>query len=184
MKRNGSIRATNVRVITEKGEQLGILPIEEAMRKAREEGLDLVEVSPNANPPVCKIIDYGKHKYQQTKKLKENQKQQHQTKVKEIKFRPNIDQNDLNVKINRAKDFLRKGDKVKVTCMFRGREIMHPEVGERAVNRFCEELTDVATPEGRAKMAGRSLGLVLAPAPMKKKAEIQGDSSGQTKSEA
>lgn len=152
-----------MRVIDSEGKQAGVMVISEAMRLAERAGLDLVEISPNAVPPVCKIIDYGKFKYQQTKKEKESKRGQHQSKLKEVKMKPNIDTNDLMVKAKRARRFLEKGDKVRVTCMFRGREMAHPEIGKAVVNKFCEELHDVANVEARPKMMGRMLSLVLAP---------------------
>jgi len=130
---------------------------------AAEAELDLVEVVPNATPPVCKIIDYGKFRYDQTKREKENKKAQHHNKVKEVKFKPNIDTHDFDVKLHRAEDFLSKGHKVKVTCMFRGREQAHPENGERLVRQFCDDLKEVAAPEAPAKRMGRFLHVVLAP---------------------
>jgi translation initiation factor IF-3 len=133
------------------------------------EGLDLVEVVPTSKPPVCKIIDYGKFRYDQTKREKESKKAQHQVKVKEVKVKPNIDDHDLDVKQRRARDFLDKGFKVKLTCMFRGRENAHPEIGEAVVRRFCESLEDIATPESMPKRMGRTLTLVLAPGVKKKK---------------
>lgn len=152
-----------MRLIDQEGKQAGIMVLSEAMRHAERAGLDLVEISPNAVPPVCKIIDYGKFKYQQTKKDKENKKGQHQSKLKEVKMKPNIDTHDLMVKVNRARGFLEKGDKVRVTCMFRGREMAHPEVGKAVVEKFCGELGDVANVEAKPKMMGRMLSLVLAP---------------------
>lgn len=138
--------------------------------KAEQAGLDLVEIAPTAEPPVCKIIDFGKFRYQLTKKEKEQKKSQHQVKVKEIKLKPNTDEHDLVVKINHAKEFIAKGNKVRVTCVFRGREMLHPEFGRRAIDRICEDLSDVAAPESPAKMLGRNLSVVLAPGAKKKTA--------------
>ncbi len=163
MRINREIRAAKVRVIDSDGGQLGILTLSEALLKADQAGLDLVEISASAEPPVCKIIDYGKFRYQVTKKEKESKKAQHQVKVKEIKVKPNIDNHDLETKIKHARDFLAKGNKVRVTCMFRGREMMHTEFGEKVVKRLCEELSDVGILEAPAKMMGRSLSVVLAP---------------------
>lgn len=168
MKVNKQIRAPKVRVIDSQGNQLGIVLINKALQLAEEEGLDLVEIAPQAEPPVCKIIDYGKFRYQQTKKEKENKKSQHQSKLKEIKMKPNIDEHDFLVKVKRARDFIGKGDKVRVTCVFRGREIVHSGVGHKVVSRFCELLEDVASKEHEPKMLGRSLSLVLAPVGKKK----------------
>jgi len=160
---NRDIRAPKVRVIGPEGDQLGVMTSRDAQFKAQNLGLDLVEISPNASPPVCKILDYGKFKYEQTKKDKESKKSQHQIKIKEIKVKPNIDTHDLEVKLKRARDFLEKGNKVKVTCMFRGREMAHKDVGKRVVDKVCEELSDVADAEAHAKQLGRNLSLTLAP---------------------
>ncbi len=168
MKINREIRAPKVRVIDQEGKQVGVISISEALAKAELAGLDLVEISPNAEPPVCKIIDYGKFRYQVTKKEKESKKSQHQVKVKEIKLKPNTDENDLVVKIKHSREFLTKGNKVRVTCVFRGRELQHPEFGIKVVQRICEDLSDVATPESEAKLMGRSLSVVLAPGVKKK----------------
>jgi len=165
---NRDVRAPQVRVIGPDGTQLGVMSSKEAYFKAQDLGLDLVEISPQAKPPVCKIVDYGKYRYQQTKKERESKKAQHQIKVKEVKLKPNIDEHDFQVKLRRARDFLEKGNKVKVTCMFRGREMMHRDVGQRVVDRLCDELSEVGTPEARAKMMGRSLSLTISPGAKKK----------------
>ena len=163
LRTNRQIRASKLRVIGPDGKQLGILSSDEALQKAEEFGMDLIEVVPDANPPVCKIIDYGKFRYDQTKREKENKKAQHQVKVKEIKFKPNIDSHDLDFKSKRAREFLEKGNKVRVTCMFRGREMLHKDIGHKVVKTFCELLEDVASPEAPQKMLGRNLSVVLAP---------------------
>ncbi len=147
-----------------------MLTLAEALARAEQAGLDLVEIAPSAEPPVCKIIDFGKYRYQLTKKEKEQKKSQHQVKVKEIKIKPNTDDHDLMVKIKHSREFLSKGNKVRVTCVFRGREMLHPEFGMRIVDRICEDLADVAAPEAPAKMLGRSLSVVLAPGAKKKTA--------------
>jgi len=165
---NRAIRADKVRVIDQDGRQVGIMTVRDALAQAERAGLDLVEISPNAKPPVCKIIDYGKFKYQQTKKEKESKKAQHQIKVKEIKIKPNIDQHDLQTKVKRAREFLLKGNKVKVTCMFRGREMLHIDVGEKVVNQICVELDDISQKEAPIKRFGRTLGTVLVPTKEKK----------------
>lgn len=157
-----------MRVIDSSGNQLGILGIMEAIQIAEDEGLDLVEIAPTATPPVCKIIDYGKFRYQQTKKEKESKKAQHQSKLKEIKMKPNIDDHDFQVKLKKARGFIEDGDKVRVTCMFRGREILHSEYGQNVITRFCEGINDIASVESPAKMFGKSLSLVLAPMGKKK----------------
>lgn len=161
---NRQIRVPKVRVIDEEGGQLGVMGTREAQTLAQERGLDLVEVAPNAVPPVCKIIDYGKLRYDQTKKEKESKKAQHQVKVKEIKVKPNITDHDLKTKSKRAREFLEKGNKVKVTCMFRGREMAYPENGQKVVDRLIEDVADVSAVEAPAKLMGRNLFCVLAPA--------------------
>ena len=147
---------------------MGILTVGEALRLAEEQGLDLVEISPSANPPVCKIIDYGKFRYDQTKKEKENKKAQHQVKIKEVKLKPNIDEHDLEVKLRHARDFLAKGNKVKVTLMFRGREMAHPEIGMKLIDKMSQSLEDVAVVEAPPKVMGRFLTMVVAPGKKKK----------------
>lgn len=157
-----------MRVIDKDGSQLGILSVVEALAKAELAGLDLVEIAPNAEPPVCKIIDYGKYRYQVTKKEKEGKKSQHQVKVKEIKVKPVTDDHDIQIKVKHAREFIAKGNKVRVTCMFRGRELAHPEIGHKIVQGICEALADIATPEAEAKLMGKSLSTVLAPGAKKK----------------
>lgn len=169
MKVNREIRAPKVRVISHTGEQIGILSLHEALAKAEDAGLDLVEIVPGSNPPVCKIINYGKFRYDQTKREKESKKSQHQVKVKEIKLKPNIDTHDLETKKRHARDFIAQGNKVKVTCTFRGRELAHTEIGEKIVLKLCEEIEDIATPESTPKMLGRTLTVILAPGAKKKK---------------
>lgn len=163
MRINREIRAPKVRVVDQDGEQVGIMASKEAYMKAQDAGLDLVEIAPKANPPVCKIIDYGKYRYDQTKKEKESKKAQHQIKVKEVKVKPNIDEHDFQTKLRNARSFLEKGNKVKITCMFRGREVVHKDIGERVVLRFSEELEDVGSPEAPPKMFGRAMNMVIAP---------------------
>ena len=140
----------------------------EALEIAEGAGLDLVEIAPNAEPPVCRIIDYGKFRYQQTRKEKESKKSQHKIKVKEIKFKPNIDEHDFQVKVRKAKECITKGNKVRLTCTFRGRELSRQELGEKMVNRFCEEIKDIGAPESLAKQLGRTLVLIIAPKAKKK----------------
>lgn len=171
-----------MRVIDKDGNQLGILSVSEALYKAEQSGLDLVEISPNAEPPVCKIVDYGKYRYQQTKKEKESKKTQHQVKVKEVKIKPNTDDHDLLTKLKHAKEFLTKGDKVRITCVFRGREMQHPEIGMQSVQRMIEDLSELSTPESEPKMLGKNLSVVLAPGAKKKpqsaeKSPIKGEIS-------
>jgi len=160
---NREIRAPKVRLIGKDGSQVGVVSIKDAMKHAEQAGLDLVAISPNASPPVCKIIDYGKYRYQITKKERESKKAQHQAKLKEIKVKPNIDEHDLMTKIKRAREFIEKGNKVRVTCMFRGREMAHPELGEKVTERFVQELEDIAQIEAPPRRMGRNLSLVLAP---------------------
>lgn len=169
MKVNREIRAAKVRVIGHTGEQIGVISIQEALAMADAEGLDLVEIVPGSVPPVCKIINFGKFRYDQTKREKESKKSQHQVKVKEIKLKPNTDVHDLNTKARHARDFIAKGNKVKVTCTFRGREMAHPEIGEKMMQQFCSDLEDVAMQESPMKMMGRMLIAVLAPGAKKKK---------------
>lgn len=171
MKVNREIRAPKVRVISHTGEQIGVISLQEALAKAEEEGLDLVEIVPGSNPPVCKIINFGKFRYDQTKREKESKKAQHQVKVKEIKFKPNTDDHDVETKLRHARDFLDKGNKVKVTCTFRGREMAHTEIGEKLMQKFCLSLEDVAMVESPLKLMGRMMIVVLAPG-IKKKKEV------------
>lgn len=168
MRVNREIRAPKVRVISASGEQIGVITIHEALAKAEEDGLDLVEIVPDSNPPVCKIINFGKFRYDQTKREKESKKSQHQIKVKEIKMKPNIDENDRNTKMRHAREFIQKGNKVKITCVFRGRELAHVEIGEKLVEGCCAELEDIATLEAPPKIFGKMLTAVLAPGGKKK----------------
>ncbi len=140
----------------------------DAVGRAEQVGLDLVEIAPTADPPVCKIIDYGKFRYQQTKKEKEGKKSQHQVKVKEVKVKPNTDDHDLQTKLRHAREFIKKGNKVKITCTYRGREMAHPEFGFQVVQKMCEEIADIASPEAPAKLFGKALFVVLAPGAKKK----------------
>ncbi len=149
--------------MTEEGEQLGIMPLKKALQIAFDQGLDLVEVAPKANPPVCKIMDYGKFLYRQKKKLQEAKKKQASFQVKEIKIRPKIDEHDLNTKLNNMRKFLSKGEKCKVTIVFRGREILHHDLGLQLLNRVKEELKDLGRVEQEPKLEGRNMSMVLAP---------------------
>ncbi len=160
---NEKIRAKEVRVIDPEGEQLGILTLKEALSLAREKNLDLVTVAPNAKPPVCRIMDYGKYKYEQSKREKEARKKQNIITVKEVKVRPNIDDHDLDVKVKNAQRFLSSGDKVKVTIMFRGREITHPELGKEICDRIAEAISDYGVVEKKAKVEGKNMIMILAP---------------------
>ena len=159
---NEQIRDREIRLIGEDGEQLGIMSAREAMIIAQEAELDLVKIAPAAKPPVCKIIDYGKYKYEQARKEKEAKKKQKTVEVKEVRLSPNIDTNDLNTKINNAKKFISKGNKVKVTLRFRGREMAHVQQSKHILDDFAETLADVAVVEKPAKMEGRAMSMVLA----------------------
>ena len=159
---NEQIRDKEVRLIGADGEQLGIVSSKEAQRLADEAGLDLVKIAPTAKPPVCKIIDYGKYRYEQARKEKEAMKKQKTVEFKEIRLSPNIDTNDLNTKINAAKKFIEKGNKVKVTLRFRGREMAHMNQSKYILDDFAEALADVAVVEKAPKVEGRSIGMVLA----------------------
>jgi translation initiation factor IF-3 len=157
------IDVPKVRLISEKGEQVGVVLKNEALAMAQEVGLDLVEVSPNADPPVCKILDYGKLKYENQKKKNEARKKQKIIEVKEIKMRPGIDQHDYDVKMRSIHRFLDEGDKVKVTLRFRGREMVHQELGVKVLERVRDDLTTVAKVEQFPKMEGRQMTMVMAP---------------------
>ena len=159
---NEQIRDREIRLIGEDGEQLGIMSAREAMKIAQEAELDLVKIAPAAKPPVCKIIDYGKYKYEQARKEKEAKKKQKTVEVKEVRLSPNIDTNDLNTKINNAKKFISKGNKVKVTLRFRGREMAHVQQSKHILDDFAETLADVEVVEKPAKMEGRAMSMVLA----------------------
>jgi translation initiation factor IF-3 len=152
-----------VRVVGAESEQLGILPLHEAMALAESQHLDLVEVSPTAVPPVCRIMDFGKFKYQQSKKLQEAKKKQVQVQLKEVKLRPKTDEHDLQFKIKHVRRFLEEGNKAKITVVFRGREITHMELGQNALDKFVNELQDVALVEVRPKMEGRNMFIIVAP---------------------
>ena len=160
---NGAILAPKVRCIDPDGEQLGVLDTFDAIRKAEDFGLDLVEVQPNADPPVCKILDYGKFKYEAQKRANEARKKQKIIEVKEIKLRPNIDEHDYQVKMRNVQKFLNAGDKVKVTLRFRGREMAHQELGANVLTRVREETDEFAKVEAMPKMDGRQMIMVLAP---------------------
>jgi translation initiation factor IF-3 len=156
-------------VIDSEGNQIGIIGTREALQMAEEAGLDLVEIVPDSKPPVCKIIDFGKYRYDQTKREKESKKARHVIKVKEIKVKPNIDDHDLETKLRHAREFLEEGHKVKFTCQFRGREMAHTEIGESLIKRCCDTLGDIGTPEGTPKRMGRFIHVVVAPGVKKKK---------------
>ena len=150
-----------MRLISEDGEQLGVVAIEVALQKAEDAGLDLMEVAPDANPPVCKILDYGKLKYEEKKKQQQSKKKQHVVKIKEIRFRPRIDDHDLMTKLNHGRKFLQDGAKLKVTLMFRGRELSRIDLGKIVMERVLEELADVAEVEKDIPLEGRRMSMIL-----------------------
>ncbi|MDQ3556648.1 MAG: translation initiation factor IF-3 [Gemmatimonadota bacterium] len=160
---NRQIRISPVRVISPEGEQLGILPVDRALEIAEEQGLDLVEVAPMARPPVCRIMDYGKFKYEEQRQAREARKKQHQVQVKEVKLRPGIEDHDYQFKMRHARRFLEEGNKVKLTMMFRGRQMANPQFGRQVMDRFSTDLTDICKVESFPQMEGRSMTMVLAP---------------------
>ncbi len=162
---NRRIKAREVRCIGPAGEQLGILPIEQALRMAQENGFDLVEVSPLAKPPVCKIMDYGKFKYTEKKKQSEAKKNQVVVQLKEVKFRPRTEEHDYDTKIRKIREFLEESNKARVTVMFRGRELSHRELGSKVLERIVADLKEVAVIEATARMEGRQMFMILAPNP-------------------
>lgn len=163
MRINDAIRAREVRLVNNDGEQLGIVPFKEALRVAYEKGLDLVEVAPNAKPPVCRIMDYGKFKYEQSKRDKEARKKQKVVNIKEVKMRPTIEEHDFDVKIRNVQRFLKDGDKVKATIMFRGREIVHSDLGKQILDRLAQTVSDLAVIEKPARIEGRNMIMILTP---------------------
>ncbi|HEY8347421.1 MAG TPA: translation initiation factor IF-3 [Symbiobacteriaceae bacterium] len=162
---NEMIRAREVRLISETGEQLGVFSSREALRIAQERGLDLVEVAPNAKPPVCRIMDYGKYKYEQSKREREARKKQKVVTIKEVKMRPNIEDHDFDVRRRQAEQFLRDGDKIKATIMFRGREVVHAELGKAVLDRLLESVKDLCIVERSPKLEGKNMVMILAPKP-------------------
>ena len=159
---NEQIRDKEVRLIGANGEMIGVMSAKDAMKLAREAELDLVKIAPNAQPPVCKIVDYGKYRYEQARKEKEAKKKQKIVDIKEVRLSPNIETNDLNTKVNAARKFLEKGDKVKVTLRFRGREMAHMSSSKHILDDFAEQLNELAVVEKPAKVEGRSMAMVLA----------------------
>ena len=172
MRVNEEIRVREARVIDSNGQQLGIIPVREGMRIAADQGLDLVEVAPQAKPPVCRIMDYGKYKYQQSKRERDARKKQRVINVKEVKMRPRIEEHDFQVKVRNARRFLNDGDKVKVTLMFRGREITHAALGRDLCMKFYKELENLAVMEKVPKVEGRNMIMVLVP---KSQEQVKGD---------
>ncbi len=163
MRVNQRIRAASVRVIGPDGSQLGVMPSKEALTVAQGHDLDLVEVSPNSNPPVCRIMDFGKFKYEQSKRAKRAKKKQHIMHLKEVKFRPKIEEHDYQFKLKHARRFLETHDKVKFTVTFRGRELSHSELGHKLLERVVADLEEVGQVEGRVRAEGRNLVLVMIP---------------------
>ncbi len=159
---NRQIRAKEVQLIGENGEKLGVLPFEEALEKAEDKNLDLVLVAPNSNPPVCKIMNYGKYKFEQAKREKEAKKKQKVLEVKEIRITPNIEKHDFDFKAKNIRKFITDGNKVKITVRFRGREVNNSQAGEVVLNKFIEELEDIAQVEKKPKLEGRNMFTILA----------------------
>lgn len=160
---NEGIRVREVRLIDENGEQIGVVPTREALQRAVDKNLDLVEVAPGARPPVCRLMDFGKFRYEQSKRDKEARKKQKVINVKEVKMRPKIDQHDFLVKARNAKRFLENGDKVKVTIMFRGREISHAQLGQKLCMRLAEEVASLGVIEKQPRVEGRNMTMILVP---------------------
>lgn len=168
---NGKIRAREVRVIDVDKKQLGVLPLGDAINLARQKGVDLVEIAANANPPVCRLVDFGKYRYELAKQEKESKKHQHANKVKEIQLSPNIDPHDFGVKFQHAIDFLCSDMKVKVTLRFRGREMAHKEFGFQQVNKFVKNLTPYGHPDADPKLIGKGINVMISPLPRNKRAK-------------
>ncbi len=160
---NGEITAKEVRLISGDGEQLGVVSLKEAMSMAEEQDVDLVEISPTAKPPVCKLMDFGKYKYEQSKKRDEAKKKQKQVQIKEIKFRPGTDDGDYNIKMRKVREFLAEGDKVKITLRFRGREMAHQQIGAQLLERVKADVAEDAQIESFPKLEGRQMVMMLAP---------------------
>lgn len=169
---NEEIRAREARIVGSDGQQLGIMPVKEGLRIAMEQGLDLVEVAPHAKPPVCRIMDYGKYKYEQSKRERDARKKQRVINIKELKIRPGIEEHDFQVKLRNAQRFLSDGDKVKVTLMFRGREISHAQLGRNLCLKFYQQLENHAIMEKEPKVEGRNMIMILAPRPQE---QVKGD---------
>lgn len=165
---NEEIRDKEVRLISDTGEQLGIMSAAAALEIAEEKDMDLVKIAPGSNPPVCKIMDYGKYRFEQTKREKEAKKNQHVVEVKEIRMSPVIDDNDFNTKLRAAEKFLKSGDRLKVTVRFRGRQMAHTQLGEELLTRFAEGCAEVATVDKNAKLEGRNMAMFLSPKPQGK----------------
>lgn len=167
IRRNHSIRVPKIRVVGPEGNQVGVMDTKEALEIAKEAGLDLVEVASQANPPVCRIMDFGKYVYEQQKKSKDSKGSS--SKTKEVKFRPRVDVHDFMTKLRRAEEFLDKGNKVKLTLSFRGREMAHTEVGFETIQRAIEDISHMATPDNEPKLVGRNINVMLTPLPANKR---------------
>jgi translation initiation factor IF-3 len=167
------IRIPEIRVIDDEGNQLGVMATADAMKIAEERSLDLVEIAPNVRPPVCKIMDYGKFKYEQSKKARDSKKKQHVSHLKEIKLRPKIEEHDFQFKMRHAEKFLNNKDKVKFTIMFRGREMEHIDLGEKLLNRVVEEFSEIAMMEKSPIRMGRIISMILGPRSEKKKGDTK-----------
>lgn len=178
---NEEIRIKEVRVTNADGEQLGIMATRDALRMAEEQHLDLVEVAPKARPPVCRIMDFGKYRYEQQKREKEAKKKQKVITIKEVKLRPNIEQHDFDVKLKNGLRFIEEGNKVKITIMFRGRELSHPELGQELLDRAVEKLGDAVVVERSAKLEGKNMTMVISPK-SQKIAKVK-DKGGETNAE-
>jgi translation initiation factor IF-3 len=176
---NERIRVPEVRVIAEEGEQLGVMAVQDAIREARNRGLDLVEVAPTAQPPVCRIIDFGKFQYEQKKKANEAKKKQVTITVKEVKFRPGTDVHDYDYRMKHAREWLQEGDKVKATIWFRGREMTHRELGARILEKLEKDLADVGEVEARPRMEGNQMFIILGPKKHKGGAHAPGEARSQ-----
>ena len=178
---NGEITSRTCRLIGVDGSQLGLFGVRDALRIANDQGLDLVEIAPNAEPPVCKVLDYRKYKYEQDRKAKAARKNQAKVEIKEMKFRPKIDVGDYETKKGHVLRFLKKGARVKITIMFRGREMSHPEQGLSILERLADDLKDVAVIENQPKMEGRNMHMLIAPLPgaAKKKKETNKKAEGK-----
>ena len=163
VRRNEEIDASEVRVIDAEGEQAGVMPLRDAIEMAKEQGLDLVEVSPNAEPPVCRIMDFGKYLFEQNKKAQNSKRKQKQVHVKEIKFRPGTDEGDYKIKLRKLTEFLENGDKTKITLRFRGREMAHQDIGAKLLARVRDDLEEYGTVEQMPQMEGRQMIMVIAP---------------------
>jgi len=168
---NGKIRAREVRVIGVDGKQLGVIPLTDALNQARQHGVDLVEIAATANPPVCRLVDFGKYRYEQAKKEKESKKHQHASTVKEVQLSPRIDPHDLGIKVTHAIDFLCEDMKVKVALKFRGREMAHTEVGFAVIKKFLEEIAPFGHEDFPPKLIGRGINVMISPLPRNKRAK-------------